>query len=432
MTVLIVNTFHYYRGGDCVYTFNVSDSLQKIGNNKVIHFSMEHPLNLPSEYSEFFVPEIDLLEELKKSKIKNGLKVLKRVIYSTISKQKLNDLLYKYPVDIAHIQNIHGHITPSIFHTLKARSIPIVWTLHDGFILCPNSIFFSKNKVCEACRGKRFYNVVINRCRKSSYAASFIVMLEEYVHRLLGLLKIVDFYIAPSQFLRNKLIEYGFSSDKVIHLPNSIDSKTIKVSLNNNGYILYSGRLSYEKGLKTLINAISLSDSAKLLIAGDGPLRSELENMAKKTTNNRIKFMGHVERDKMKELVADASFVVLPSECYENFPYSILEAFASRKSVVGSKIGGIPELVRDGETGLLFEPGNANDLVGKIQWMLSHPKERQEMGRRARKLVEKEYNPELHYNKLLRVYKMAFKKHGKDIRKLERRKIALSPSKKEG
>lgn len=418
MKILLVNSFHYYRGGDCVYTFGLSNLLQKMGGHKVVHFAMKHPLNLPSKYSEFFVPEIDLLEELKKNRIKSGIKVLKKVIYSNVSKRKLNELLDRYPVDVAHIQNIHGHITPSIFHTLRARNIPIVWTLHDYFLLCPNSSFFSKDRVCGACKGRRFYNVVLRKCRKNSFAASLIVMLEEYIHRLLGLLKIVDYFIAPSQFMRSKMIEYGFPSDKVIHIPNFIDTKNVKLSLNNNGYILYSGRLSYEKGLKTLIKAVSLCNSAKLLVAGDGPLKVELERMAEMTAEDKIKFLGYLGRNKIQKFIVSASSVALPSEWYENFPYSILEAFASAKPVIGSRIGGIPELIKDGETGLLFEPSNVEDLANKIQWMIYHPRERQEMGQRARELVEKEYNPELHYKRLMGVYELAFRKHGKNINEL--------------
>ena len=415
MNILVVNTFHYYRGGDCVYTFNVSNLLQKMGNHKVVHFAMKHPLNLPSEYSEFFIPEIDLVEELKKKSIKSGIKVLKRVIYSTVSKKILSKLLDKYFVDIAHIQNIHGHITPSIFHILKERRIPIIWTLHDYFFLCPNSTFFSRNRVCELCKGKKFYNVLLRKCRKNSYSASLIVMLEEYIHRFLGLLKLVDFFITPSKFMKKKLKEYGFPANKVVYIPNFIDIQNIQPSSYNGDYILYSGRLSYEKGLKTLIKSIALNNSSKLLLAGDGPLRMELEEMTKKTNKNRVKFLGYINRKKMEEFVGGTSFVVLPSECYENFPYSILEAFASGKPVVGSRIGGIPELVIDGETGLLFEPGNVNDLAEKMQWMIDHTKERQEMGQRARELVEREYNPELHYKRLMKVYKMALNEHGKEV-----------------
>lgn len=420
MKVLVVNSFHYYRGGDCVYTFELSNLLQKIGGHKVIHCAMKHPLNFPSEYSEFFVPEIDLLEELKRGKIRSGIRVLNRAIYSCVSKQKLNALLDEFGADIAHVQSIHGHITPSIFHTLRARNIPIVWTLHDYFLICPNSTFFSKNKVCEACRGRKFYNVVIRKCRKDSFAASFVVMLEEYIQRLLGLLGLVDFFIAPSKFLRNKMIEYDFSSDKVIHLAYPIDAKDTRFLSTNNGYVLYSGRLSYEKGLRTLIKAVSLCDSVKLVIAGDGPLRKELEAMAEKAGRSKVEFLGYVDRDKLQEFIIEASSVILPSEWYENFPFSILEAFVSAKPVIGSRIGGIPELVTDGETGLLFEPGNAEDLAIKIRWMMDHPKERQEMGRRARELVEKKYSPGLHYKRLMDVYRMALRKHGKDIHKLER------------
>lgn len=415
----MVNSFHYCRGGASTYTFGLSDLLQENGSHKVVHFAMKHPFNVPSEYSEFFIPEIDLPKELAQGGLRSGIRVLRRAIYSSKSKEKLSQLLNKHPVDIAHIHNVHGYITASILHTLRARNLPITWTLHDYFLVCPNTTFFSKDKICEACKGGRFYNVVRNKCRKDSYAASIVVMLEEYIHRLLGLLRFVDFFIAPSNFLRNKMIEYHFPSDKVIHIPNFIDTKNTKLSLNNDGYILYSGRLSYEKGLKTLIKAISLCNSVKLLIAGEGPLKGELETMAENIAPKKGEFLGYLNGERLQKIIGGAMFVVVPSEWYENFPYSILEAFTLGKPVIGSEIGGIPELVRDGETGLLFEPGSTGDLAEKIQWMIDHPKERQEMGQRARELVEKECNPELHYEHLTGVYRMALRKHGKDIDRLE-------------
>ncbi len=411
MNILNVNTFHYYRGGDCVYSFELSDLLQQIGNHQVVNFAMKHPLNLPSKYSEFFVPEIDLIEEMKKNRIKSGFKIIKRTIYSTESKKRLKELLNKYPVDIAHIQNIHRHITPSIFHVLKERNIPIVWTLHDFFLLCPNNSFYSNNKVCEKCKSGKFFNVLINKCRKNSYAASFMVMLEEYVHRYLGLLDIPDFFIVPSKFSKEKLIESGFPAWKVVHIPNFIDSSKFTVSLNNSGYILYFGRLSYEKGIKTLIKAVSLCNNVKLLIAGDGPLRVELETIANNLTPDKIEFLGYLNREKLQKVISGAMFVLVPSECYENFPYSILESFAFGKPVVGSKIGGIPELVKDGETGLLFEPGNVDDLAGRISWMIRNPKKFKDMGKRARKMVERKCDPEVHYKNVSKVYEKALEKH---------------------
>jgi len=409
MRILIANTFHYYRGGDSAYTFSLSELLQQVGNHQVVNFAMRHPLNLPSKYSEFFVSEIDLIGEMKKNRITSGFKILRKTIYSTESKKSLEKLLEKYPVDIAHIQNIHRHITPSIFHVLKGKNIPIVWTLHDYFLLCPNNSFYSNNQVCEKCKDGKFFNVLINKCRQNSLSASFVVMLEEYIHRLLGLLRLPDFFITPSNFLREKFIEYGFPPQRVVHIPNFIDSSKFKVSLNNNGYILYVGRLSYEKGIKTLIKAISLCKNVKLLIAGDGPLRVELEALSRNFAPNHIEFLGYLNRGNLQKVISDAMFIVVPSECYENFPYSILESFAIGKPVVGSKIGGIPELVREGETGLLFEPGNVDDLAEKISWMMRYPKEIKEMGKRARDMVEEKYGPEKHYEKVMHIYKRSLK-----------------------
>ncbi len=415
--ILIVNSFHYLRGGDCKYTFTLSALLRNKGH-RVVHFAMNHPLNFESEYSKYFVPEIDLAGELKKGGTVSGLKVLKRAIYSNISKKKLSSLLNNYTVDIAHIQNIHGHITPSIFHILKKKHIPIIWTLHDYFLLCPNSTFYAKNKVCEACKGNRFYNVVLNRCRKNSLGASIVVMLEEYIHRLMGFLKFVDYFITPSIFFKYKLIEYGFEASKVINIPHFIDNTFSDTATENDceeDYIVYIGRLSYEKGLLTLLKAISIVNSVKLYLVGDGPMRDAIEQYVRRNNlSNKILLLGYIgDVDRLKEIIRKALFLVFPSECYETFGLSVVESYVLGKPVIGSKIGAIKEVVRDGETGILFESGNAHDLADKIRWLLNHPEKRNEMGKRAKGLVRNEYNAELHYERIMRVYRSALKRCGK-------------------
>ncbi len=407
MRVLLVNTFHYNRGGDSTYTFNLAKLLGMDRKNKVVHFAMKHPMNYTSEFSDFFVPEIDLPSELSNGSFFSWIKVLKRTIYSNTARRNLGILLDNYPVDIAHIQNIHRHITPSIFHTLKSRDIPLVWTLHDYFLLCPNSLFFVDYKICESCRGKSFYNVVLKRCRKNSFSASLIVMLEEYIHRLLGLIKLVDYFIAPSKFLRDKFIEYSFPPEKIIHIPNFIETTNIRVSSQKGAYILYSGRLCYEKGVTTLMGALSSCNSANLLVAGDGPLKRSLEEEAQEKVPGRIEFLGHLDRGELYRIIGGSRFVVIPSLWYENSPYAVFEAYAHGKPVIASRIGGLQELVRDNETGFLFEPGNEGDLACKIQWMLDNPSEAIEMGRIARDVVEKEYNPMIHKIRIANVYRKA-------------------------
>lgn len=412
MNILLANTFHYNRGGDSTYTFNLTNLLEKDNENNVLHFAMKHPMNYLSRYSEFFVPEIDLPSELSCGGLKAGIRVLKRTIYSTESKYNLSKLLDRYRVDIAHIQNINRYITPSIFHTLKSRNIPIVWTLHDYFLICPNSHFFNKDKVCELCKGYRFFNGVFNRCRKGSIAASMVVVLEEYLHRLFGLVRMVDYFITPSKFLRNKFIEYSFPPQKLIHIPNFVDATDICNSPESGNYALYSGRLSQEKGVFTLIDAVSLCKGMNLLIAGEGSLRKQLEDIANMKAPGKVKFLGRLDKEKLYKLISGCMFVVVPSLWYENSPYSVLEAFASCKPVVASRIGGIPELVEEGRSGLLFEPGCAQDLASKIQWMFDNPKKVRDMGKEARELVDKVYNSEIHRNCIIEVYKRALKDHG--------------------
>lgn len=408
MNVLIVNSFYYYRGGDATYMFNLADLL-KINRHNVLFFCMHHPQNLPNQYSEFFVPEIDLLDCLQKASIGASLKVIERSIYSTQSKKNLSKLIDHYPVDIAHIQSIHGHISPSIFHLLKKRGIPIIWTLHDYFLLCPNSTFLSGRVICESCRGNKFYNVLLKKCRKNSYSASGIVMIEEYIHRIIGLLNLVDYYITPSRFMYNKIIEYGFPADKIIYIPNFIDSAAMEEKTIDN-YAVYAGRISYEKGLVKLLKVWTRIKGARLLIAGDGPLRQKLESEYGAYSDHII-FLGHINnKEKIKQLLNNARFLIQPSEWYENAPYSILESFSVGTPVVGSAIGGIPELVINGVTGLLSRPGDQSDLAEKVIWMLEHKSECAEMGRRAQEHIKKYYTPDIHYNKIMSLYSSVLKR----------------------
>jgi len=409
MNILLINSYYYNRGGDCTYTFKLEKLLKSKPDHTVLNFAMKHPLNHPNKHEKYFVPEIDFIRELKRGIIRGGFRVMARSIYSRIAKKQINSLLMDNAVDIAHIQSIRGHITPSIFHTFKKWGIPIIWTLHDFFLVCPNSTFLSHGRSCEACMGKKFYRVVTKKCRKESYAASIVVMLEEYLQRLLGLIKMVDYFIAPSLFLKNKMIEHGLPQKKIKYIPNFIESEKDNQSVEHGDYILYIGRLSYEKGLLTLLKSWVHFPGIKLIIAGDGPIRSELEKTVKELNLESVFFLGRVPNYETSGLIKNSIFIISPSECYENAPYSILEAFVYGKPVIGSRIGGIPELVIDGVTGILFNPGDQADLTDKIRWMLEHPDHRKTFGANAYRIVREKFNPEDHYREVLKVYTRVLK-----------------------
>jgi glycosyltransferase involved in cell wall biosynthesis len=229
--------------------------------------------------------------------------------------------------------------------------------------------------------------------------------IETSLHRIMNVNSLVDTFITPSAFLKNKMIEYGFQGDNIEYLNNFNDIELSDVSNDPGDYYLYIGRLSQEKGLRTLLDAALRADSGRLKILGDGPLREELKSyIASKTKNNTIEFLGHVEHKEVIELLKKCSFVILPSECYENFPYSIIEAFACGKPVIASRLGGIPEIVRNWENGLLFEPGDSDNLSLKIKFLMNHPSQTVKMGKAARSFVEQELNRDTYYDKLNDIY----------------------------
>ncbi len=412
MKILLVNNFFYNRGGDCTYFFALKKLLENNGH-KVIVFSMDHPQNFESEYAEYFVSYIDYADELKQKRFLSGAKVLLRGIYSLEARKKIENLINKEKPDIAHLNNIRHHVTTSIIHVLKKYNIPIVWTLHDYQLICPNNSFFARGSICERCKKRKYFWPLIVRCKKSSFMASAMAAVEHTAQMISKVYNYVDVFIAPSRFLRNKFIEYGFKTDKIVHLCYFNDVEPLEDMEGVDNYYAYAGRLSDEKGIKTLIDAVIRikSGNNKLKIIGDGPLKNELVLYSGiRDRDKTIEFMGHKSRDEVIRLIKKSRFAVVPSEWYENLPFAAIEAFALGKPVVSSRMGGLPELVRDNETGLTFEAGDAEDLGLKIEYMLSNPRKAREMGGNARAFVERELNAAGHYRELMKIYKQAINK----------------------
>ena len=402
--ILIINNFYYNRGGDCTYMFSLKNLLEKKGH-KITIFSMHHPQNFASESSRYFVNYINYDEELKKMSISSGMKVLRRTVYSREAIKNIRALIKNEKPDIAHIQNIHHHVTPSIFHVLKKYGVPIVWTLHDYSLICPNTSFLAHGKICEKCRKMKYYWPVITRCKKNSFGASLMAAVETITHRILGLTNLVDVLIAPSEFLCGKFVEYGFNKKQLVTLKYFTEIRPYMEEKVTGDYYLFVGRISEEKGVKTLIDAAVKINSGKLKIAGDGPLLEEMKQYAaSRDHNNVIEFLGHKSRDEVTELYNKCKFLVVPSEWYETSGLIIFEAFSFGKPVIASNIGGITELVKDGVRGLFFRMGDSDDLAVKIQYLLDNPDLVSVMGKNARIFAEQELGPKIHYEKIMEVY----------------------------
>lgn len=419
MNILLVNKYHFYNGGSDFAYLETGNILKERGN-KVIYFSVQNPDNLPCETENYFLPYLDLRNT--RGAI-NKFKAIGRILYSFEAKKLISKLLDKYQVDVAHLHNIHHHISPSILHELKRRKIPVVMTLHDLKMVCASYYFLVKGKTCEACKGGKYYMTIRHCCVRESLAKSIVCTLEMYLHHaILDIYNKADVVICTSLFQKHKLADMGFKTETVF-LPNFVDLREFKefdseienINGQKKNSIVYVGRLSGEKGLWTLIKAANLllkeKRNIEIIIIGRGILRETLQNEVKLKRITNVRFLGYVSCKELYQEIKKSMAVVLPSECYENNPISIFEAFALNRPVIGARIGGIPELVRDNETGLTFEPGNADDLSSKIRYFVNNPEETVRMGRNARSLVEGELSKEKHYEKLMEIYKYAMSKY---------------------
>jgi glycosyltransferase involved in cell wall biosynthesis len=298
-------------------------------------------------------------------------------------------------------------LSPSVLYSAKENGLPVVWTVHDYEPLCPNTLFLNRNGVCEDCKGDKYYKVISNRCKKESLSASIMAAIIFYAHRTASIYKMIDYFITPSEFLKNKLIDYGFDSKKIVHIPNFIDIEKIRANYTHSDYFLYLGRLSREKGILTLLKAIkSLQGSARLKIVGKGQIEEEIVNyITINKLENLVEMLGYRGEKELEDIMKKAMFVVVPSECYENFPYAVLEAFAYGKPVIGANIGGIPEQIDDGVNGYLFEYKNTSELAEKIISLIDNPDKIVEMGKKAREKAELKYNSQHHYETLMNLYR---------------------------
>jgi len=400
MNVLVVNWTWYPSGGDWTYVENVTKLYQQKGHH-VIPFSMKDDRNYPSPYSDFFIENIDY-KKVNKRSITAGIKVVTKSIYSFEAQKNLEKLLATVKIDFAHINVIHHYITPTILKILKKRNIPIIWTLHEYTPLCPDSIFVSHGKICEKCYGGAFYHCITNSCKKGSYLASTVAALENYVHKYLNYYAYVDYYICPSVFHYQKFKSFNFFNDKLVQLYHGYDYAEIEAAkskpvLTKNKYVVFVGRLEQIKGAHTLLKAMKSCEGIQLKIIGSGTQESELKLFQQEHQLNNVTFLGKKSRQETLQVINGAEFLLCTSECYEVLGFTVVEAMALGKPVIGSAIGGIPEMVLDGKTGLLFEPGNAEQLATAIKLLYADEELILTMGKNAVQHIRQLINTEKHY-----------------------------------
>ena len=327
-----------------------------------------------------------------------------KTIWSQEAYKKVRQQLQQVPTNLIHVQNFFPLISPSVYYAAQHEGVPVVQTLRNYRLLCPNGLFFREGKVCEDCLDKLIpYPGVIHRCYRKNFAASSVTAGMLTVHRMLRTwIKQVNMFIAISQFARNKFIEAGFPPDKILVKPNFVHPDP-GLGEGRENYALFVGRLSTEKGLDTLLSAWQmLKTPITLKIVGDGPLAPEVINATNTMPN--VEWLGRKPMKEVYQLMGDAMMLIFPSKWYETFGRVAVEAFAKGTPVIAANIGAIAELVEDQRTGLHFSPGNSKDLADKVEWFLTHPTERQTMRQEARQAFLAKYTAEQNYQMLQSIY----------------------------
>ncbi|MDD2960496.1 MAG: glycosyltransferase [Muribaculaceae bacterium] len=390
--ILVVNKFYYPRGGDCVCTINL-ESLLKSNGYRVAVYSMNYHDNIKSDYQNYFAPEVSF-----NGGISNKIDAVKRVLGLGDIKDSFEEILEDFHPDIVHFNNIHSYLSPVIVKMAHDSGAKVVWTLHDYKLLCPSYDCLRNGKPCELCFNDKS-NVLSNRCMKGSLVASLIAYLEAKKWNRKSLEQWTDAFVCPSQFMADKMASGGFNKINVIC--NFVDPVKLSIlqqlpTTNRKDYFVYVGRLSKEKGVDTLLEAATKADK-HIKIAGAGPLKDIL--VEKYKNNKNIEFLGHLNAQEVSDTLANAKFSIIPSEWYENNPLSVIESLCAGTPVVGTNIGGIPELL-DSDNGIIAEPCNSDNLAVAINQAF----ERNWDYAKIKENAISRFSPDTHLHKLEGIY----------------------------
>ncbi|MCP4748553.1 MAG: glycosyltransferase family 4 protein [Desulfobacteraceae bacterium] len=400
MKILLANKYFYIKGGAETYLFSIADMLKRKGH-KINYFSMHHKNNFDSPDNKYFVRQWNN-HDLSFSNI---LAASSQLLYSFEAKNKIRRLLADYQPDIVHLNNIYHQLSPSIIHAVKNYGVPMVMTIHDLKLVCAVYALYTRGRICEACKNGRYFNCAINTCVKGSILKSCLGTLEMYLHHsFLKIYNHIDIFIAPSLFIKNKILELGFKGE-IVYLPNFVNLEQFIPDYQwKQRSVIYFGRLVGNKGVLSLINAVKTIDGIELKIIGQGPLKKYIQEKIRTENISNVRLLGFKTGQDLHTEIKNSMFVIVPSQLYENNPLSVIEAFSLGKPVIGSDIGGIPELVQNNRTGFTFNPESEEDLRDKIITLSKDPEMIVKMGTNARKLIEKKLNAGTYYKSLKKIY----------------------------
>lgn len=383
--ILILHNY-YQQGGGEDNAFAAESKLLTSYGNKVVHFTMSNETIKSMSY----------------------LDLAKATLWNKATYLKVRDIIRHERPWIAHFHNTFPLISPSAYDACHENGIPVIQTLHNFRLLCPGGLLFQKGRLCESClRSTIPWHGLIQACYRRSFFGTFAVCGMLSLHKVMKTwIKKVDSYIALTQFARNKFVEGGLPASKIVVKPNFLDLEPCSSSATPEGAI-FAGRFSSEKGIKTILRAWLLMKEIPLKMVGDGPLLTQIEKFISRNALSNIEIIHWVSRKEILDMMKRSRFLVFPSECYENFPMSILEAFACAIPVMASRRGGMEEIIENSRTGLHFNPGDAEDLAAKVNWAWSHRSQMAKMGLQARREYEMRYTGKRNYEMLMQIYRNA-------------------------
>lgn len=399
--LLSINNYYYRRGGAEVVFLAQNQLFEDIGW-QVVPFAMQHPKNLNSPWESYFVEEIEFGTNYS---LLQKMTLAARITYSFEARKKIAALALQVKPDVAHAHNVYHHISPAIFGRLKSLGIVTVLTLHDLKIACPAYKMITHDGVCERCKHGALWNVVAHRCIKGSLIMSTVVMVKDALHKLLGsYARDVDHFVVPSRFYLEKLVAWGWPRERFSYIPNYVEVKALTPNHEIGKAFVYFGRLEPEKGLVTFIKAVARA-GVKAWIIGVGSEEAKLRELVIASAAD-IEFRGYRSGESLFDVVRAARAMVLPSEWYENAPMSLMETYALERPVIGANIGGIPELIKVGETGALFTSGDVASLTEQLRLFDAMPDETVlAMGRAGRAWMEQDFNAMRYRERLMALYR---------------------------
>lgn len=402
MRILQINKFFFHRGGAETVLFSTIDALRARGHD-VSEFAMQKKENLPSEYSAYFASELPELSQ--KQDLLSSAKIFFRLFNSKEIENKLSALILSADPEVAHLHNVYHHLSAGTFQTLRRRRVPIVLTVHDVQPMCPNHrmVRGTDNTLCERCFKHKYYHAVLNKCVNNRRKDSAAAALESYYYYLKNIWEMVEIFICPSQFMLEKMVEWGFPRKKMRLLRNPFTVKDEYPPLGNK--IVYIGRLHLEKGIQTLMSALPHLREYPVVIAGNGPEAEWVDTTIRQCSLTNVEAVGWVRGEALRELVTQARVIVVPSLFYENCSMTILEALSNGRLVVATDRGGNRELIQNGETGFLVRPESPESLTHGIREAMELSEiEAQVISNKAREYVQTTHNLQDYIKQLEEIY----------------------------